>query len=115
MHVDYPRHYPFDRNAKLAPLYEKERRFAAERGYAMVDIYSELERRTAEGDWDWRIRGLGIGTPSSLHDASQDHLHQDDPDWFFNIHPNRRWICLVAGLEGDVVVDLQDKRRVRVG
>jgi acyl-CoA thioesterase-1 len=105
MHVDYPAHYPFDRNAKLAPLYERAGRFAADRGYALVDIYSELERRTAAGDWDWRIRGLGIGRPSSLHDASQDHLHAGDPDWFFNIHPNRRCIELIADLERGAIAE----------
>jgi len=114
MHVDYPRHYPFDRNAKLSPLYEKARRFAAERGYPVADIYSELKRRTAGGDWDWRIRGLGIGTPSSPHDDSQDHLHKGDPDWFFNIHPNRRCIRLVAGMEADVLTDLGRDGRLRV-
>jgi len=115
MHVDYPHHYPFDRNAKLAPLYEKAKQFASERDYPVVDVYSELERRTAEGDWDWRIRGLGIGTPSSLHDDGQDHLHKDDPDWFFNIHPNSRCIGLIAQMERDVFTDLRDRRRLCVG
>ena len=111
MHVDYPDHYPFDRNAKLAPLYEEARRFAAERRHPMVDIYAALERRTAAGDWDWRIRGLGIGRPASPHDASQDHLHKGDPDWFFNIHPNRRGIELIAELERGAVATMQEGSR----
>ncbi|MFC1715194.1 pentapeptide repeat-containing protein [Candidatus Poribacteria bacterium] len=104
IYVDYPEHYPFDRNAKLVPPYEKARGFAADHGYHLVEIYAELEKRTIAGDWDWRIRGLGIGRPLSLHDASQDHLHEGDPDWFFNIHPNRRCIQLIAEMERDAVV-----------
>lgn len=106
MYVDYPAHYPFDRNAKLSPLYDRARSFAADRGYRVVDVYGELENRTTRGDWDWRIRGLGIGRPASLHDAGQDHLHDGEPDWFFNIHPNHRCIQLVGAMERDVVADI---------
>ncbi len=106
MHVDYPVHYPFDRNAKLSPLYDMAERFAAERGYRVVDIYSELEERTIGGDWDWRIRGLGVGKPTSLHDASRDHLHEGDRDWFFNVHPNERCIRLIAEMERDVIEEI---------
>jgi len=105
MYVDYPDHYPFDRNAKLGPLYHMAKRFAAERGYRVVDIYSELEKRTIGGDWDWRIRGLGVGKPTCLHDGSQDHLHEGDRDWFFNIHPNKRCIRLIAEMERAIVAE----------
>lgn len=103
MHVDYPQHYPFDRNAKLSPLYQRVRWLAGQRGYPLVDVYDELARRTGGGDWDWRIRGPGVGLPWSRHDARDDHLHRDDPDWFFNIHPNDRCIQLIAQLEKEAV------------
>lgn len=111
IYVDYPEHYPFDRNAKLAPLYARAKQFAIDHGHRLVDIYGELESRTIEGDWDWRIRGLGIGRPTSLHNARRDHLHEGDSDWFFNIHPNKKCIRLIAEMERDVVMEIEDVHR----
>ena len=54
------------------------------------------------------------GTPSSLHDDSQDPLHQDDPDWFFNIHPNKRCMKLIAQIERDAITDLLDEAQLYV-
>jgi lysophospholipase L1-like esterase len=55
--VDYPDHYMWDRNSKLAPLYEAMRRMAAEDGHRVVDVFAQMRRETENGNWDLRVRG----------------------------------------------------------
>jgi len=93
--VDYPRHYMFDRNSRLAPLYEAMRQFAPEEGYPVLDIYENMEAETRNGNWDLRVRGL----PDREHmilDDSFDKFFADDPAFFTNIHPNSRCLGLIA-------------------
>jgi acyl-CoA thioesterase-1 len=96
--VDYPAHYLWDRNSALAPLYEAMRRFALERGYAVVDIFKNTEIETRNGNWDLRVRGL----PDESHivvDDSFDEFFGDDVAFFSNIHPNSRCMGLIADWE----------------
>jgi hypothetical protein len=96
--VDHPEHYIWDRNSRLAPLYQAMKRFAAERGHPVVDIFRKTEIETARGNWDLRIRGL----PDREHtiiDDSFDQFFGDDPAFFTNIHPNSHCLGLIAEWE----------------
>ncbi|UCC68711.1 MAG: hypothetical protein JSV79_01905 [Armatimonadota bacterium] len=98
MWVDYPKHYMFDRNSRLAPLYEAMRKLAEDEGYALLDIYEKMEAETRRGNWDLRVRGL----PDREHmilDDSLDQFFADDPAFFTNIHPNSRCLGLIADWE----------------
>jgi len=96
--VDYPKHYMFDRNARLAPLYQAMREFAAEEGYSLLDIFASMEAETRNGNWDLRVRGL----PDREHvilDDSFDQFFGDDPAFFTNVHPNSRCLGMIADWE----------------
>lgn len=98
MWVNQPRHYLYDRNSRLAPLYEALRALAAEEGYPLVDVYTRMEAETKRGNWDLRVRGL----PDLEHmilDDSFDQFFADDPAFFTNIHPNSRCLGLIAEWE----------------
>jgi len=103
--VDYPAHYMYDRNPRLAPLYEAMRRFAAEAGYPVVDIFRKMEIETAKGNWDMRLRGLPDPEHAILDD-SFDQFFGDDPAFFTNIHPNSRCRGLIADWEVEKLKEL---------
>jgi len=96
--VDYPRHYLWDRNARLAPLYDAMRTFAQQEGYPVVDIFRRMEAETRQGNWDLRVRGLPDPGHTVLDDAF-DAFYGDDPAFFTNIHPNSRGMALIAAWE----------------
>ena len=96
--VDYPEHYMWDRNSRLAPLYEAMRRFAAERSYPMVDVFSNMEMETRRANWDLRVRGLP-DREYTIIDDSFDQFFSDDPAFFTNIHPNSRCLGFIAEWE----------------
>jgi lysophospholipase L1-like esterase len=96
--VDYPRHYLYDRNPRLAPLYEAMRELAAAEGYPLLDIFRNMEIETERGNWDLRIRGLPDREHAILDD-SFDQFFGDDPAFFTNIHPNSRCLGLIADWE----------------
>jgi acyl-CoA thioesterase-1 len=98
--VDYPAHYLWDRNAKLAPLYDEMRAMAHSEGYAVVDIFKHMEAETARGNWDLRVRGLPDPEHTILGD-SFDAFFDDDPAFFSNIHPNARGMGLIADWQVD--------------
>lgn len=101
--VDYPAHYEFDRNRVLQPIYEVIRTIAHERGLPLVDIYRRMERETAAGNWDLRVRGYGVVDEDiPVLGAGQDHLHEGDVRWFTNIHPNPRGIAVIVDEEVQV-------------
>ena len=96
--VDYPDHYMWDRNAKLAPLYEAVRAMAESEGYPVVDVFENTRAETEAGNWDLRVRGL----PAPEHtivDSSFDDFFAHDPAFFTNIHPNSRCMGLIADWE----------------
>jgi lysophospholipase L1-like esterase len=93
--VDHPAHYMYDRNPRLAPLYQAMRRFAAEAGYPVVDIFRRMEIETRKGNWDLRVRGLPDPEHTILDD-SFDQFFGDDPAFFTNVHPNSRCRGLIA-------------------
>ena len=96
--VDYPDHYLWDRNSRLAPLYNAIRDFAHGRGFPVVDIFGAMAEETRRGNWDLRVRGLPI--PDHLVvDDSFDDLFGQDPAYYTNIHPNSRCLSLIARLE----------------
>jgi lysophospholipase L1-like esterase len=100
--VDYPRHYLWDRNSRLQPLYAAMKDFASKEGFALLDIFSQTQRETLAGNWDLRIRGL----PAIEHqvvDDSFDQFFGDDPAFFTNIHPNSRCLALVAEWETEML------------
>jgi lysophospholipase L1-like esterase len=96
--VDYPIHYLWDRNAALGPLYQAMRAFVAEEGYALVDIYANMEAETRRGNWDLRVRGLPA-LEHTIVDDSFDAFFGNDPAFFTNIHPNSRCLGLIADWE----------------
>ena len=96
--VDYPKHYLWDRNARLAPLYDAMRHFAYEDGDPVVDIFAMMEEETCKGNWDLRVRGIPGGTFDILDD-SFDQFYQNDPAFFTNIHPNSKCIGLITDWE----------------
>ena len=107
--VDYPEHYLWDRNAKLAPLYEAMRKMADSRGHPCLDIFARTRIETEKGNWDLRVRGL----PDLEHtvvDESFDAFHGDDPAFFTNIHPNSRCLGLIADWETELLKKLYGDR-----
>ena len=98
MWVDYPRHYMWDRNAALTPLYDAMRTFAEEAGYPLVDIFTNIRIETEKGNWDLRVRGLPV-PQHIVVDDSFDGFFGDDPAFFTNVHPNSRCLGLIADWE----------------
>lgn len=103
--VDYPKHYLWDRNARLGPLYEAVRGFAIEVGYPLVDIFTKMEEETRKGNWDLRVRGIPGGQLDILDD-SFDQFYGEDPAFFTNIHPNSTGMGLIAVWEMEVLQQL---------
>lgn len=100
MWVDYPEHYMWDRNARLAPLWEAIRQFATNKGYPVVDIFANMEAETKKGNWDLRMRGIpGDEGRYTILDSSFDDFYGADVAFFTNIHPNARCLGLIAGWE----------------
>ena len=93
--VDYPKHYMWDRNSKLAPLYDAMREMARSEGYPIVDVFGKMRTETERGNWDLRVRGLPDGE-HTISDDSFDEFFGDDPAFFSNIHPNSRCLGLIA-------------------
>lgn len=93
--VDYPTHYLWDRNTRLAPLYSALADFAHQSHYLLLDIFRLMERETKLGNWDLRVRGLPSPEQTVLDD-SLDLFFGQDPAFFTNIHPNSRGIGLIA-------------------
>ena len=109
MWVDYPDHYMWDRNAKLAPLYEAMQDMAEAEGYLLVDIFTHMRLETEKGNWDLRVRGL----PDPEHtivDDSFDAFFADDPAFFTNIHPNSKCMGLIADWEVEKLTELFGSR-----
>lgn len=98
MWVDYPRHYLWDRNASLGPLYEAISRYAREAGRPVVDTYNRMKAETERGNWDLRVRGLPV-PEHTIVDDSFDAFFGGDPAFFTNIHPNSRCLGLIAEWE----------------
>jgi acyl-CoA thioesterase-1 len=99
MWVDYPKHYLWDRNPHLAPLYDRLRHMATSEGYALVDIFANVEAETRQGNWDLRIRAVPVEGMRGIQDDSFDDLFGDDPAFFTNVHPNARCLGLIAEWE----------------
>jgi len=105
MWVDYPGHYLWDRNAKLAPLQEAMRAMAEAEGYPLVDIFAKMQAETERGNWDLRVRGLP-DPDHTIIDESFDRFFADDPAFFTNIHPNSRCMGLIADWEVEKLKEL---------
>lgn len=104
IYVDYPTHYAFDRNSKLAPVYRMITDLAHERGYAIVDIFGRMQTETAQGNWDLRARGFGsVDEDYPVLGPALDHIHGHDVRWFTNIHPNLNGIQLIVNEEVAVI------------
>jgi len=102
--VDYPAHYEFDRNAILQPMYDVIRETGRQGNFPVVDVYRRMERETAAGNWDLRVRGYGVVDDEiPVLGAGQDHLHLGDVRWWTNIHPNPRGIAVIADEEAAVL------------
>lgn len=100
LYVDYPRHYEFDRNRVLEPLYNVVREMGQQRQFPVVDIYERMRRETAAGNWDLRVRGYGVVDDEfPVLGAGQDHLHANDVRWFTNIHPNSNGVGVIVDEE----------------
>ena len=102
---DYPKHYMWDRNSKLAPLYDAMREMARSEGYPIVDIFRNMRTETERGNWDLRVRGLPDGE-HTISDDSFDEFFGDDPAFFSNIHPNSRCMGLIADWEVEKLREL---------
>jgi len=103
--VDYPDHYMWDRNARLALLYDAMRSMSREAGCELLDIFDMTRAEVERGNWDLRVRGL----PDPKHtivDGSFDGFFGDDPAFFTNIHPNSRCLGLIAEWRVEKLVEL---------
>lgn len=104
IYVDYPAHYAFDRNSKLAPVYQMITELAQERGYAVVDIFGRMKAETEHGNWDLRARGFGsVDEDQPILGPGLDHIHGHDVRWFTNIHPNLRGLQVIVDEEVKVI------------
>ena len=99
MWVDYPIHYLWDRNPRLAPLYEDIRDLAAREGYPLVDIFANMEAEAQRGNWDLRKRFVPVEGHHWISDDSLDPFFGEDPAFFTHIHPNNRCLGLIADWE----------------
>lgn len=102
--VDYPRHYLWDRNAALAPLYQAIVALARTEGHGVVDIFARTKAEICRGNWDLRVRGLPAPEHTIVDDAF-DRFFGDDPAFFTNIHPNSRCLGLIAEWEVEALQD----------
>jgi acyl-CoA thioesterase-1 len=109
MWVDYPKHYMYDRNSRLAPLYQAMRGLAEEEGYPLLDVFEKMEAETRRGNWDLRVRGMPDREHAIL-DGSFDQFFADDPAFFTNIHPNSRCLGLIADWEVEKLRELFGER-----
>lgn len=104
IYVDYPAHYAFDRNSKLAPVYQMITDLARERGHTVVDIFGRMRDETARGNWDLRARGFGsVDEDYPVLGPALDHVHGHDVRWFTNIHPNLQGIQVIVDEEVSVI------------
>ncbi len=104
MFVDYPAHYEFDRNAILEPMYDVIRDMGRRCKFPVVDVYRRMQRETAAGNWDLRVRGYGVVDDEiPVLGPGQDHLHTGDVRWWTNIHPNPRGIAVIADEQAAVL------------
>jgi acyl-CoA thioesterase-1 len=102
--VDYPAHYAFDRNSKLAPVYRMITDLAAERGHTVVDLFGRMKAETEAGNWDLRARGFGsVDEEQPVLGPGLDHIHGHDVRWFTNIHPNLRGLQAIVDEEVKVI------------
>ncbi len=101
IYLDYPKHYPFDRNKILQPYWEVSREIAKKSGYPLVEYYETGKTETKAGNWDIRIR-TQAGKQMILDD-SQDVGKENDSQWFFDIHPNPRGVQLAVREEVGVL------------
>jgi acyl-CoA thioesterase-1 len=85
----------WDRNAKLAPLYDAIRRMAESEGHPLLDIFAKTRAETERGNWDLRVRGLPDREHTIVDDAF-DRFYGDDPAFYTNIHPNSNGMGLIA-------------------
>jgi hypothetical protein len=106
--VDHPRHYLWDRNSRLEPLYRSMSEFAAREGLLFLDIFEKTRQQTLAGNWDLRIRGLPDVT-HQIVDDSFDEFFGDDPAFFTNIHPNSRCLALVAGWQTELLKQVYER------
>jgi len=106
MWVDYPTHYIWDRNPRLAPLYGRLRAFAQARGYPLVDIFANVEAETKRGNWDLRERVVPASGDHRIRDDSFDAFFGDDPAYFTDVHPNPRCLGLIAEWEVATLTEL---------
>ena len=67
--VDYPAHYIFDRNPRLAPLYEAVAAMARRADLPFLDIFNAMRQETARGNWDLRVRGYPVGDNIIVDDS----------------------------------------------
>ncbi len=93
-YVDYPAHYPYDRNAETQPYWEASRTIAQRHGFPLNDLYLASKEATLQGRWDLRIRSQKV--KPLVVDASKDHEHVGEMEWFSDIHPNPNGICLAV-------------------
>ncbi len=104
IYVDYPAHYAFDRNSKLAPVYRMITDLAVERGHTVADLFGRMQAETEAGNWDLRARGFGsVDEEQPVLGPGLDHIHGHDVRWFTNIHPNLRGLHVIVDEEVKVI------------
>jgi len=96
--VDYPAHYLFDRNPRLAPLFDAMAAMARRAGLPFLDIFDAMRQETARGNWDLRVRGYPAGD-NIIVDDRFDQFFGHDPAFFTNVHPNSQCVALMADWE----------------
>lgn len=93
-------HYRSDRNRILSPYWDITRKAAEARRLGLCDIYAAMEKETAGGNWDLRVRRAAADEPRVL-DASQDE--GKDMAWFSDIHPNAEGVRVASRAEAKIL------------
>lgn len=114
-YLDYPAHYPSDRNVALAPYWDANRAVAKELELPMSDVYRDSEKATAEGNWDFRIRSQDMKKypkkPAKIYwEADLDAEYGKDSNWFNDIHPSPNGVRLAVKTEFELLKTLFPER-----
>ena len=90
--LDYPTHCSTNRsNEELQPINDAIRSAAAHRGARLVDVAARMQRHTARGGWDLRIR-------EGVTDDQQDVGRSVKSGWWDDVHLNAAGSRLVTHL-----------------
>lgn len=97
VHVDYPKHFSFDRNQEILKYDNVKRDISKEMSVPLIDVYYRFKEENENGNWDTRIRTLTVWDNSQDKGKCVEFIDSDTGlKWFDNIHYNAEGNRIVA-------------------